>query len=46
MPIKKIGVKRYIWKMNRARPEHHEGALGMNARNPLYKKWRKVIKKE
>lgn len=42
MPIKKIGIKKYVWRMNRARREHHIGVDGMHARNPFYKKWRKV----
>jgi len=42
MPIQRISSKQYIMTINKSIPQVHEGKLGMHARNPLYKKWRKV----
>ena len=41
MPIKKIGINKYIWQKPPSLASLHEGALGAGARNPL-QRWRKV----
>ena len=41
MPIKRIGVNRYIWQKPPSLASMHEGPLGKGAINPL-QRWRKV----